>query len=103
MDPDWENTEEGRGGSVSISNVLLISGASGVTIWGGDLSFLAEISKNMEGVHMGFLRRVTGKTTKRQRGGNWISAAAKSVMNEVGMETLGTGSSGGVGGVEANT
>ena len=48
----------------------------GVLIFGAEnLVLLEEISKKLEGVHVGLLRQVTGKTARRQRDGTWIDAA----------------------------
>ena len=48
---------------------------------------LAAISKNLEGVHMGFLRQVTGNASKWQSYGTWESATAASVLKEGGIHT----------------
>ena len=37
---------------------------------------------------MGFLRKMTGNTAKRQRDGTWISASVESVIKEAGTKTL---------------
>ena len=50
---------------------------------------LAEFSKNMETLHVGFLRQVAVNTAKRQRGGTWISTKAASVIKETRTQTLG--------------
>ena len=50
---------------------------------------LAEFSKNMETLHVGFLRQVAVNTAKRQRGGTWISTKAASVLKETRTQTLG--------------
>ena len=51
---------------------------------------LAEMSKNLEGVHGGFLIQVTGKTCNQQIDGTWRNAALVSVLKETGTQTLGT-------------
>ena len=48
------------------------------------------MNKTMEGVHVGFLLKVTGKTSNRQWDRTWSRAAAGSVLKEVGTQTLGT-------------
>ena len=50
---------------------------------------LAGMSKNLEGVHMEFLRKVSGNTAKRQRDGTYISAAVESVIKEAIIMSLG--------------
>ena len=50
---------------------------------------LVVMSKNLEGVPVGFLRQVTGKTAKPQRDWTWRIEAAKSVPKESGTQTLG--------------
>ena len=40
MDPARETAKERGGGHVSVSNVLLVSDAGGITLWGGDLGFV---------------------------------------------------------------
>ena len=90
MDPARENSTERGGRTVSVRNVLLGSGAGGVNIWGGDLGFVAEMYRKMEGVHMGFLRQVTGQMSKRQRDGTWRHRTAVSVIKEAGTHTPGT-------------
>ena len=44
--------------------------------------------RNLEGVHVGFLRQVMGKTSKRQMDRTWRSAEAASVIKETGTKTL---------------
>ena len=45
------------------------------------------MSKNLEGVYVGFLRQVTGKMAKQKRDGTWRSAAAEIVIKEAGTQT----------------
>ena len=52
--------------------------------------FPAAISRKLEGVHMGFLRQVTGQKDNRQRDGNQRSAAEVRVIKEAGNKILGT-------------
>ena len=47
------------------------------------------MSKNLEGVHVGFLRKVLVKTVNWQRYGTWRTAAASRVLKESGTQTLG--------------
>ena len=48
------------------------------------------MSRNLEGVHVGFLRHAMGLKSKRQRDRTWRSAAAARVLNKAGTQTLGT-------------
>ena len=80
MDQDKKNSKERRVGPPSVRNVLSGSGAGGITLWGGYLAFSEEMSQNLEGVHMGFLRQIMGQKEKRQREGTWISKALAKVL-----------------------
>ena len=51
---------------------------------------LAEISRKLKGVHVGFLRHVTGQKANWQRDGTWRSASAAGVQMEAGTKTLET-------------
>ena len=60
-----------------------------VFLFGVDTWVLSEaMSRNLEGVHVGFLRYITGKKEKRQRDGTWRSEAAEMVLKEVGTQIL---------------
>ena len=62
-----------------------------VLLFGADTwVLLEEMSKKLEGVHMGFLRQVTGNTAKWKRDGTWRNASAASVLKEAVIQTLGT-------------
>ena len=50
---------------------------------------LAAMYRNLEVVHVGFLRQITGHKEKRQRGGNWRSVVAAKVLKEAGTRSLG--------------
>ena len=64
-----------------VQSVLLF----GVETW----VLLVEISKNLEGVHVVFLRQVTRNMAKRQRDRTRRITAADSVLKVVGTYTLG--------------
>ena len=74
---------------MSTRNILLGSGVGGVILWGRDMSFSTTIFRKLKGVHVGFLRQVTGQTAKLQRDGIWISVAVDSVPKETRAQTLG--------------
>ena len=44
--------------------------------------------RNLEGVHMRFLRQTTGQKAKWQRDGNWRSEAAEKILKEAGTQYL---------------
>ena len=48
-----------------------------------------EIFKKLDRVHVGFLRKVTGKTSKQQGGGTCRSVAVDIVLKEAGTQTWG--------------
>ena len=50
---------------------------------------LAAMSRNLEGVHVGFLRQVMGKNPKRQRDRTWRNVVAEKVLKEAVIQTLG--------------
>ena len=61
-----------------------------VLLFGAETWFLtAEMSQNMEGLHVGLLRQVMGKKENRERYGTWISEAAAKVLKESGTQILG--------------
>ena len=46
--------------------------------------------RELEGVHVDFLIKLTGQKATRQGGGTWRSVAAARVIKEAGIQTLGT-------------
>ena len=59
-----------------------------VLLFGEETRVLSEaMSPNMAGVHVGFLRKITGHKEKRQRDGTWISEAAEKVLKEAGTQS----------------
>ena len=54
MEPARGTSIERGGGPASVRNVLLGSGAGGVTIWGGDLSFVGGNIQEAGGGARGF-------------------------------------------------
>ena len=80
MDPAREIYKGRGGGPVSVRNVLLCSGAGGVTLWGGDLGVVGSNGKMLEGVHLGFLQQVAVKTGRRKWYGTWGRVAAEIVL-----------------------
>ena len=48
----------------------------------------AVMSWKLEGVHVGFLRQITGQKAKRQRDRIWRSEAAEKVLKEAGTALL---------------
>ena len=61
-----------------------------VLIFGAKTWVLLEsMSQNMEGLHVGFLKHITGQQTKQQRDGTWRREAAAKVLKESGNQPLG--------------
>ena len=61
-----------------------------VLIFGADTwVLLAVISRNLEGVHMGFLRQIMGQKANRQREKTWRSEAEEKVLKEARTHFLG--------------
>ena len=52
--------------------------------------FLAEMTKNTEGVHVGFLQQVTGKPERQQWEGTCIIEVVEIFLKEARTHTLGT-------------
>ena len=50
---------------------------------------LAEMAKTLEGVHVGFLRHMTGNTARQHWDRTWRRAEADSVLKEAGTQKLG--------------
>ena len=48
------------------------------------------MSRNLEGVHVGFLSQITGQKANRQRDRNFRSKAAATVIKEAGTQYLGS-------------
>ena len=49
---------------------------------------LAAMSWKLEGVHVGFIRQITGRKAKRQRDRIWRSEAAEKVLKEAVTQSL---------------
>ena len=46
------------------------------------------MSRNLEGLNVGFLRQVMGQKANQPRDGTWISASEARVLKEVRTQTL---------------
>ena len=90
MEPARETAKARGGGLASVGNVLLVSGAGGVNLWGGYLCFVGGNVKEAGGGACGFPTQVPGQKAKWQRNRTWRSAAAAMVLKEVGTQSLGT-------------
>ena len=75
---------------MSVRNALSGSGTGGIIIWGGGLVFLLVMSRKLEGVHVSFLRHMTGQKVKRQKDGTWRGETEAKVLKEAVTQTLGT-------------
>ena len=47
------------------------------------------MSSNIEGVHVGFLRRIMGQRAVQQEDGTWRQVAAEKVLDKAGTQSLG--------------
>ena len=108
LDDDWpvvrRNVRKAHQVCIRLGKLLQMEGADSlvsamfyrelmqaVLIFGLETWFLlALMSKNLERLHVGFLRKVAGSIAKRQRGRTWRSVAAVSVLKEAVTQTLGT-------------
>ena len=62
-----------------------------VLLFGADTWVFSEaVSRNMEGVHVGFLRRITVHRAVRQEDGTWRQVAAEKLLEKSGTKPLGT-------------
>ena len=55
-----ETTEEGGGGATSVHNVLPGGGPGSIIFWAKTWVLSEAMSRNTEGVHVGFLSQITG-------------------------------------------
>ena len=78
MELDGETTKEGERGTAS---VLLF----GAETW----VLLTAMSWNLEEVHVGLPRQITGQKAKRQRDENCQIEASEKVLKEAGNQSLG--------------
>ena len=84
LDPARETTNERGGGTASVRNFLSAVVQAVLIFWEETWIVLVSMSRNMEGVHVGFLRQGTGHKAKQQRDGTWRSVAAARVLEEEG-------------------
>ena len=73
-----------------VSEMLYRAVVQAVLLFGAESCvFSAEIYWNLEGVHVGFLRQMTGHKAKRQRERTSRRKAAAKVLKESGTQKLG--------------
>ena len=61
-----------------------------VLLFGSETWFLSEaISQDLEGVHVGFLRQITGKRVVRQRDETWRSVTSEKFLKKAVTHPLG--------------
>ena len=72
--------DAGGGGSDLIGKVLHGSGPGGAAPWGQDLGALDSDELNIERVHMGFLRQVTGMKARSLGDKTWTKEGPDRVM-----------------------
>ena len=51
---------------------------------------LEAMSRNQEGVHVGFLKQITGQREVRQKDGTWRCVTAEKVLKKAGTHYLGS-------------
>ena len=80
-----------QGTEARVSAMFYRSVFQTVLIFGEDTWFFPEeISRNLEGVHVGFLRQITGQRVVQQEEGTWRQVAAQKVLEKAGTQPLGT-------------
>ena len=52
--------------------------------------FPEAMSRKLEGVHVGFLRQITGQRAVQQEDGTWRQVASEKVLEKSGTQYLGT-------------
>ena len=57
--------------------------------WGRDLGFVGGYVQESGGVHVGFLRNITGQRAVRQKEGTWRQVAEDRVLEKAGTQSLG--------------
>ena len=78
-----------EGADPQISEMFYLAVLQAVLLFGAETwVLLTEMSRKLEGLHVGFLRQVTGQKAKWQREGTWRSVAAADVIKESGTHTL---------------
>ena len=61
-----------------------------VLLFGEETWVLSEaMSHKLEGMHMSFLRQITGQISVRQKYGTWFCVEAEKVLKKVGTQSLG--------------
>ena len=85
-----EVSAEGGGGSVCLGKVLPRGGTNDDDIWGRYLGAVGCNVKKLEGIHVGFLKQVTGEKTRIKNGRYWWRAKSYNMLQEVGMQPLQT-------------
>ena len=80
-----------EGGYQLVSEMFYQVVVQAVLLFGSETRvLLAAMAKTLEGVHVGFLQQVKGKTAIRQWDRNWRREAAERVLKEEGTQKLGT-------------
>ena len=74
-----------------MSEIFYWAVVKAVLLFGAEIWVLLTVMyRKLEGVHVGFLGQVRGQKSKRERAGNWRSAAESRVLKEAGTQTMGT-------------
>ena len=76
----WREGEEPR-----VSTIFYWAVVQAVLLFGVETWVLSEaMSRKLEGVHVGFLRQITGKGAVRGKDGTWRQVAAEKVLDKAG-------------------
>ena len=76
----WREGEEPR-----VSTIFYWAVVQAVLLFGVETWVLSEaMSRKLEGVHVGFLRQITGKREVRGKDGTWRKVAAEKVLDKAG-------------------
>ena len=90
MEPAGESALEGGGGTTSVCH-LYRAVVHTVPLFGEENWVLSEaMSRNMEGVQVGFLRRITGRRAMQQEDGKYRKVEAEKLLKKAGTQSLGT-------------
>ena len=90
MEPANKTSTDGGDGSVSVSNILSVSGSGNVNFWGGDLGFFRGNVQEDGGGACGVTQKGEGKDVQAAEGRTWINTAVERLLKEAGTHKLGT-------------
>ena len=89
LEPAGEDAPEGGDGATSVCHVLS-GGGPGSPNFRAETWVLSEtMSRKLEGVHVGFLRQITGQRVEIRDDGTWPQVAADKFLEKAGTQYLG--------------